>query len=90
MAFCISSNEWLAQRRPIADRLGNYVRCIPGRENDRPLSQFDDFGNRRNQLTANIDIEDSKIEFSGPRQRYGLRYPAGLAEKCDGLAPPAL
>jgi hypothetical protein len=65
----VFEHEWLAERWTVSERLGDRFRGVTCRENDGPVSQCNDFGNRRNYPASHVDIENGKIEFGAPRHR---------------------
>src|ERR1700687_5327370 len=46
--------------------------AIAGREDERAIARLDQFGDRRNYLAVDVDIENREVELSTLRQRASL------------------
>jgi hypothetical protein len=70
--------ERLLQRRAVAILLGQARGAIAGRKDERPVARIDQFGNRRDHLAVDVDVEDGEVEISGLGELDRLVDIAGL------------
>src|SRR6185437_10459263 len=64
--------ERLLQRRAIAIFLRQARRAVAGGEDKGTVARLDQFGDRRNHLAVDVDVEDRDVEFGRLRELHGF------------------